>query len=144
MAAVDDEDLNSKNPVNQEAPEKKGRTAAADKQALSEIASGLKALADSSTRQHQMLIKAEREREERYMAFHKEESEKNREYESRIAEILSRSHQQFPMQQPQQSVTSHIESQFLSYHMQTLSSSRSTRKVSDPYQPQKAQYLWDF
>ena len=31
------------------------------------------ALADSSTRQHQMMMEAEGEREEKYMAFRKEE-----------------------------------------------------------------------
>ena len=67
-----------------------------------------------------------------YMAFRKEESENNREHKFRIVEILSRSRQQTQMQQPQQPVTSQIESQFLTYHMQTPTS--STRRESDPYQ----------
>ena len=53
-----------------------------------------------------MMKEAEREREERCMAFHKEESDKNRQHEFFIPDILSRSHQQFPMQQPQRPVTS--------------------------------------
>ena len=70
------------NPVNQEVPKKKRKTVVAlhknskqirsNKQALSEIASGLKALADSSVRQDKMTIEAGRKREEGYMAFCKE------------------------------------------------------------------------
>ena len=72
------------NPVNWEAPEKnakllslltkKSKPMRLKKQALSEIASELKALADSSVRQYQMTIEAERKREERNMAFRKVES----------------------------------------------------------------------
>ena len=65
-----------------------------------------------------MMKEAERKREERYMVFCNEQSEKNRANGLRRAEILSRSHQQFPMQRLQQLVTSEIESQFLSYHIQ--------------------------
>ena len=70
------------NPVNQEAPKKKRKTVVtlhknskqirSNKQALSEIASGLKALADSSVRQHKITIEAGRKREEEYMASCKE------------------------------------------------------------------------
>ena len=73
------------NPVNWEAPEKKkcetchfsqkkSKPIRFKKQALSEIASELKPLADSSVRQYQMTIEAERKREERNMAFRKVES----------------------------------------------------------------------
>ena len=133
-------------PVNQEAPNKKRETVVAphkkskqirsNKHALSEIASGLKALADSSVRQNQTMMEAERKREEQYLAFHKEKSEKIQERELRIVEILSCSCQQAKMLQPQQPVTSQIESQFLSYFMQTPTS--STRRESDPYQSQES------
>ena len=82
-----------------------------------------------------MTIEAGRKREERYMAFRKSESEKNREQELRSVEILSRSCQQAQMLQLQQSVTSQIKSQFLPYHMQTPTS--NTRRESDIYQPQE-------
>ena len=124
------------NPVNWEAPEKnakllslltkKSKPMRLKKQALSEIASELKALADSSVRQYQMTIEAERKREERNMAFRKVESEKKRVHELRIVEIFSRSCQQAQMLPPQQPVISKIEPQFLSNHMQNPTS--STRK----------------
>lgn len=90
MATVDNEDLNSKNPVNQETPKKKRKTAVtphkkskkaiSNKQVLCETASWLKGLADSFTRQHHMVMKPEQEREGTYMAFRKGESEKNGEH----------------------------------------------------------------
>ena len=89
------------------------------KQALSEIASELKALADSSVRQYHMTIEAERKREERNMVFRKVKSEKKQVHELRIVEIFSLSCQQAQMLQPQQPVISKIEPQFLSYHMQS-------------------------
>ena len=53
------------------------------------------------------------------MAFRKEESEKIPEQEIRIVEIVSRNRQRAQILQPQQMATSQIESQFLSYQMQT-------------------------
>ena len=125
------------NPVNWEAPEKKkcetchfsqkkSKPIRFKKQALSEIASELKPLTDSSVRQYQMTIEAERKREERNMAFRKVESEKKRVHELCIVEIFSRSCQQAQMLQPQQPVISRIEPQFLLYHMQSPTS--NTRK----------------
>ena len=96
------------------------------KQALSEIASELKALADLSVRQYQMMMEAERKREERNMAFRKVESEKTRVHKLCIVEIFSRSCPQAQMLQPQQPVISKIEPQFLPYHMQSPTS--NTRK----------------
>ena len=80
---------------------KKSKPIRFKKQALSEIASELKALADLSVRQYQMMMEAERKREERNMAFRKVESEKKRVHELRIVEIFSRSCQQAQMLQPQ-------------------------------------------
>ena len=82
-------------------------------QALSEIASELKALADLSVRQYQMTMEAERKREERNMAFRKVESEKTRVHKLCIVEIFSRSSPQAQMLQPQQPVISKTEPQFL-------------------------------
>ena len=70
------------------------------------------------------------------MAFLKGESEKKREHELHIVGIFSRSIQQVQILQPQQAVTSQIESQFLTYHMQTAIS--TTRRESDTYQPQQS------
>ena len=47
------------------APYKKSKQIRSNKQALNEIASGLKLLANSSVRQHQMTTEAEQKREER-------------------------------------------------------------------------------
>ena len=89
------------------------------KQAPSETASELKALADSSVRQYQMTIEAERKREERNTAFRKIQSEKKRVHELHIVEMFSRSCQQAQTLQSQQPVISKIKSQFLLYHMQS-------------------------
>ena len=55
------------------APYKISKRIRSNKQALNEILNGLKELAESSVRQHQMAIAAEQKSEERYMAFRKEE-----------------------------------------------------------------------
>ena len=87
-----------------------------------------------------MMKEAERKREERYMVFCNEQSEKNRANELLRAEILSRSHQQFPMQRLQQLVTSEIESQFLSYHIQV----EAQKKKVTHTKHNKVQHLWQF
>ena len=51
------------------APHKKSKQIRSNEQDASEVASGLKALADSSIRQNQITIEAERKRKERYMDF---------------------------------------------------------------------------
>ena len=55
------------------APYKISKRIRSNKQALNEILNGLKELAESSVRQHQMTIAAEQKSEERYMTFLKEE-----------------------------------------------------------------------
>ena len=62
------------------------------KQSLSEVATRLKALVHSSTTHHHMIMKAEWEREESYMAVLKGRIRENQEHELRIAEILWYSH----------------------------------------------------
>lgn len=106
------------------APHKKPKQIRSNKQALSEIASGLKALADTTVKQHQMMIDADAKREERYMEFRREESEKNREHELRLAEILSRNRQPPPPAAP-----------YYQFPMANIPNSSSTPDAVDPYQP---------
>ena len=77
-----------------------------------------------------MTIETERKKEESYMALRKEESEKKREHNLRIVEVLSHNCLQAQMLQIQQSVTSQIELQFLSYLKQNPI--LSTRRESNP------------
>ena len=79
------------------APQGKTKQVRSNKQALSEIANGLKVLAETSERNNKMMIVEERKREERYLSFQREEAEKNRQHELRIAQISANTSQpQFP------------------------------------------------
>ena len=96
------------------APHRKAKQVRSNKQALSEIANGLKALAETSQKNNKMMIEEERKREERYLSFRREEAEKNRQHELLIAQIFANaSKPQFPY--PQEN--------------------SSTSSTSDPYQP---------
>lgn len=107
------------------APHKKPKQIRSNKQALSEIASGLKALADTTVKQHQMMIDADAKREERYLEFRRQESEKNREHELRLAEILSRNRQPPPP------------APYYQFPMANIPNSSSTPDAVDPFQPQQ-------
>ena len=101
------------------APHRKAKQVRSNKQALSEIANGLKALAETSQKNNKMMIEEERKREERYLSFRREEAEKNRQHELLIAQIFANASQpQFPYRsQPGHQGNS------------------STSSTSDPYQP---------
>ena len=73
------------------APHKKRQQVRSNKQALSEVANSLKIMAETTLKRFKMMAEEDKRREERYMAFRREEAEKNREHELRIAEIFSRS-----------------------------------------------------
>ena len=79
------------------APHRKAKQVRSNKQALSEIANGLKALSETSQNNNKMMIEKERKREERYILFRREKMEKNRQHELLIAQIFSNASQpQFP------------------------------------------------
>ena len=79
------------------APHRKAKQVRSNKQALSEIANGLKALAETSQKNNKMMIEEERKREERYLSFRREEAEKNRQHELLIAQIFANASQpEFP------------------------------------------------
>ena len=79
------------------APQGKTNRVRSNKQALSEIANGLKVLAETSQKNNEMMIVEERKRKERYLSFQREEAEKNRQHELRIAQISANTSQpQFP------------------------------------------------
>ena len=102
------------------APHRKTKQVRSNKQALSEIANGLKALAETSQMNKQIMIEEEeRKQEERYLSLRREEAEKNRQHELLIAQIFANASQpQFPYRsQPGHQGNS------------------STSSTSDPYQP---------
>ena len=103
------------------APHKKAKQIRSNKQALSEIASGLKAMAESSTKQHQMAMEADERREQRYLEFRREEAEKNRQHELRIAEILAGGRQRQQTNHPKSASSSSVS---------------HTSDENDPYRPQ--------
>ena len=98
---------------------RKAKKVRSNKQALSEIASGLKALAETSQKNSKMMIEEETKREERYLSFRREEAEKKRQHELLIAQIFANASQsEFPYRsQPGHQGNS------------------STSLTSDPYQP---------
>ena len=96
------------------APHRKAKQVRSNKQALSEIANGLKALAETSQKNNKMMIDEQRKWEERYLTFRREEAEKNRWHELLSAQIFANASQpQFPYRQ----------------------GNSSTSSTSDPYQP---------
>ena len=102
------------------APHRKSKQVRSNKQALSEIANGLEALAETSQKNNKMMIEEEeRKQEERYLSPRRMEAEKNRQHELLIAQIFANASQpQFPYRsQPGHQGNS------------------STSSTSDPYQP---------
>ena len=82
------------------APHRKAKQVGSNKQALSEIENGLKALAETSQENNKMMIEEERKPEEKYLSFLREEAEKNRQHEVLIAQIFANASQpQFPYRQ---------------------------------------------
>ena len=101
------------------APHREAKQVRSSKQALSEIANGLKALAEeTSQKNNKMMIEEERKREERYLSFRREEAEKNRQHELLIAQTFANA----------------LQPQF-SYRSQPGHQGNSrTSSTSDPYQ----------
>ena len=71
------------------APHRKAKQVRSNKQALSEISNGLKALAETSQKNNKMMIEEERKRKERYLSFRREEAQKNRQHELLIAQCIA-------------------------------------------------------
>ena len=65
----------------------------ANKQALSEVANSLKVMAETSLKRFRMMAEEDKRREERYIAFLREEAEKIWEHELLIPEIFARAAQ---------------------------------------------------
>ena len=103
------------------APHRKAKQVRSNKQTLSEIANGLKALAENSRKYNKMMIEEERKLEERYLSFQREEVEKNRQQELLIAQMfVNASQPEFP------------------YRSQPgYQGNSSTSSTSDPHQPVK-------
>ena len=59
-------------------PHIKAKQVRSNKQALNEIANGLKALDETYQKNNKMMIEEERKGEERYLSFRREEADKNR------------------------------------------------------------------
>ena len=101
------------------APHRKSKQVRSNKQALSEIANGLEALAETSQKNNKMMIGEERKREERHLSCPREEVEKNKQHEFLISQIFANTSQpQFPYR-------------FQPGHQ----GNSSTSSTSDPYQP---------
>ena len=101
------------------APHRRAKQVRSNKQALTEIANGLKTLSETSQKNNKMMIDEIRKREERYLSFRREEAKKNRQHELIIAQIFANASQpQFPYR----SQTGHQENS-------------STSSTSYPYQP---------
>ena len=78
-------------------PHIKAKQVRSNKQALSEIANGLKALDETYQKNNKMMIEEERKGEERYLSFRREEADKNRQHELLIAQIFANASQpRFP------------------------------------------------
>ena len=92
-----------------------------NKQALIEVANGLKALAETSQKSNKMMIEEERKREERCFSFRREEAEKIRQHELLIAQIFANASQ--PL--------------FLYCSQPGHQGNSSTSSTSDPYRPVK-------
>ena len=71
------------------APYRKAKQVRSNKQALCELANGLKALAETSQKNNKMMIEEERKRKERYLSFRREEAQKNRQHELLIAQCIA-------------------------------------------------------
>ena len=71
------------------APHRKAKQVRSNKQALSEIENGLKALVEISQKNNKMMIEEERKREERYLSFRSEEAEKNRQHKLLITQTFA-------------------------------------------------------
>ena len=71
------------------APHKKSKQMRPNKEALSEIAQILKSFSEAQNKLHQKTLDEERWREERFLEFKREEAEKDRQHELRLAQMLS-------------------------------------------------------
>ena len=71
------------------APHKKSKQIRWNKQAPSEIAQSLKSFSEAQIKRHQKNLDEERRREERFLEFKREEAEKDRQHELRLAQMLS-------------------------------------------------------
>ena len=72
------------------APHNKGKVVPSNKQALSEVTCGLKAVAEAQMKHHKETLEAERRRDEMLLRHRETEAEKNRAHEIRLAEIFAR------------------------------------------------------
>ena len=66
----------------------KSKQIRSNKQALSEIAQNLKSFFEAQNKRHQKTLDEERRREERFLEFKREEAEKDRQHELRLAQML--------------------------------------------------------
>lgn len=71
------------------APHKKSKQIRSNKQALSEIAQSLKSFSDAQSKRHQKSLEEERKREERFLEFKRDEAEKDRQHELRVAQMFA-------------------------------------------------------
>lgn len=106
------------------APHKKCKVIRSNKQALSEIAQSLKTYSESQNKRHQKSIEEEKKREERFLQFKREEAEKDRLHEMRMAQmfIATMQNQQQSRQHPNSYPHSTNQAPFYLQHMQGSSS----------------------
>ena len=71
------------------APHKKSKQIRSNKQALTEIAHSLKSFSEPQNKRHQKTLDEERRQEEKFLKFKREEAEKDRQHELRLAQVLS-------------------------------------------------------
>ena len=71
------------------APHQKRKVVRSQTQALSELSNTLKLMAESQAKRHKKGLEADKKRDEALMAFKREEAQKNREHEIKIAEIYA-------------------------------------------------------
>ena len=69
------------------APHKKRKLARSQTQGMSQLASGMEKIAAAALKKQELLVERDLKREEMYLVFRREETEKNREHELRIAEM---------------------------------------------------------
>ena len=72
------------------APHKKRKTVRSQQQALSHGAQSIEQIASSQMKKHRMTIEADLKRDEMFLQYKREEAERNREHEIKLAEIYAR------------------------------------------------------
>ena len=72
------------------APHKKRKTVRSQQQALSHVAQSIEQIASSQMKKHRMTIEADLKRDEMFLQYKREEAERNREHEIKLAEIYAR------------------------------------------------------